>query len=510
MRLSNAALPDISAGVEKPAYDRTQLKSGIVMFGLGNFARSHLAKYLHDLMQKGEALDWAITGVSLVGTASRDNALAQDGLYTLIENPGSDNRATVIGSVRNVIYAPENPQAVINVMAAPDIRMVAMAMTANGYYLDSHGKLMLDHPDIRHDLTAPRPKTALGYIAHALKTRRDEGVGGFTVQSLDNIVHNGDYTREALMSFITAWDPSLPAYARENTAFPNSMVDRIAPKTAPKHTALAKALTGLEDGNVIPTEIFTQWVIEDAYVAGRPNFEKVGAQFVPDVTPYEIMKLRLLNVSHLGIACLGDVAGLAGIDETMANADFQAFMERLMEEETGPTVPEVPGVDLADYKKTLVARFVNPAIDDTTQRVATDAPLQVLVDTVRERLAANQPIELLSLIAAAWLKRTRGGKNERGGDIVVNHPLKDELARLGMQGASNSDPLPQLGLKSLFGDLGEDERFVAPVAKYLHLLDTKGVQEAMWRALGIDGSAPFKFHTGAVVDNAAGLRPRVT
>lgn len=489
MLLTQASLSQIDQSqhkVEIPAYDRSALKTGVVMFGLGNFARSHFVKYLHDLQQQGEAMDYGIVGVSLTGTATRDNAKAQDGLYTLVAD---GKQATIVGTVTDVLYAPENPQSVIDQLASPDTRIVAMAMTANGYYLDSHGHLMMDHPDIQHDLTASQPKTFLGYMAHALKARRDAGLPGFTIQSLDNIVHNGDYTRQAVMTFINAWDPGLVEYVQNNTAFPNGMVDRIAVKTAQKHKDRVVELTGLQDNQVTPTEEFTQWVVEDNYINGRPAFENVGVQFVGDVTPYEIMKLRLLNVSHLGIACLGDLAGLKGIDETMSHKVFQDFMSQLMDKETGPTVPEVPGIDLPVYKKTLVERFVNPAVDDTTQRVATDAPLQVLVDTVRERLDNNQSIELLSLIAAAWLKRTRGGLNEKGGEIVVKHPLKDELARLGNEGAANSDPLPQLSLVSLFGDLGQDDRFVGPVAKYLRQLDTAGVEATMLRATGTTGAA---------------------
>jgi len=223
-------------------------------------------------------------------------------------------------------------------------------------------------------------------------------------------------------------------------------------------------------------ETFSQWVIEDRFPGGRPAWDRVGAQFVDDVEPYELMKLRLLNASHLAVSGLGRLAGYVTIDEAMADRRIAAVMTALMNAETGPTLPPVPGIDLDAYKRSLIQRFSNPAIRDTVDRVNADAPLNVLLDAIRSRLAAGAPVEFLALSLAAWLRRVRG-HDERGAALAVGHPLAVLLRDKAIEGGP--DPRPLLSIRPLFGHLGEDPRVVKPVAEWLGLLYRGGIERTL-------------------------------
>ncbi len=257
------------------------------------------------------------------------------------------------------------------------------------------------------------------------------------------------------------------------------MVDRITPVTAAADVAALAERHGIADRWPVFAETFTQWVIEDRFPAGRPAWEEVGAQFVADVAPYEFMKLRLLNASHLAVSGLGRLAGYVTIDEAMADPLIARMMGALMDRETGPTLPDVPGIDLARYKATLVERFANPAIKDTVERVNTDAPLNILVDPIRDRLRADQPLDLLALALAAWLRRARG-EDEQGQPIDVRHPLAAELRARAIEGGA--DPRPLLGMTALFGELGQDPRLLGPVGRWLASLYAKGSRETLAEA----------------------------
>jgi len=274
-------------------------------------------------------------------------------------------------------------------------------------------------------------------------------------------------------------DPALAVWIEREARFPNTMVDRITPVTAPDDVADLAARYGILDKWPVFAESFTQWVIEDDFVQGRPAWEDVGAQFVADVSPYEFMKLRLLNASHLAVAGLGRLAGYTYIDETMRDENLRRYMQALMDRETGPTLPPVPGIDLAEYKATLIERFANPTIRDTAERVNTDAPLNVLVDPIRDRLQQGGSIDLLALALAAWLRRMRG-EDEAGQPIEIRHPLADELRAKAIEGGG--DPAPMLGIERLFGELADHAVFVGTVRKWLTSLYAVGAAETLRRA----------------------------
>ena len=482
--LSRAALGRLAPDIHVPTYDPTAVEPGIVHLGLGGFHRAHMARFTHGLMEiRPEALAWGIVGAGLLPADRRMyEALApQDGLYTLVERSGTVETVTVIGAIAEVIHAGDSSAALLDAIDRPAIRIVSLTVTENGYCLNAATKrLDPGHRLIVGDLADPQhPHSAIGIIAEAYRRRMVAGRAAFTALSCDNIQHNGNVLRQAVLDFAALRDPALGLWIEQNARFPNSMVDRITPVTAPEDIADLAARHGIVDKWPVFSETFTQWVIEDDFAQGRPAWEEVGAQFVADVSPYEFMKLRLLNASHLAVAGLGLLAGHRFIDETMRDTRLRRYMQALMDRETGPTLPPVPGIDLTAYKATLIERFANPTIKDTVERVNTDAPLNVLVDPIRDRLKRNESVELLALALAAWMRRMRG-EDEAGQPIEIRHPLADLLRQKAIEGGA--DPRPMLGIDRLFGKLGRNARFVGTVEKWLGSLYTAGAVQTLERA----------------------------
>ena len=482
--LDRAALARLHAPVQGPRFDPAAVRPGIVHLGLGGFHRAHMARYTHDLFdRRPDMLGWGIVGGGLMPGDKRmaESLLPQDRLYTLVERSGTDEIVTVIGSLADVIFAGESSAALLDAIDKPGIHIVSLTVTENGYCLNrSTKRLDLEHPLISHDLAHPgEPKSAIGIIVEACRRRRASGAAPFTAMSCDNIQHNGEVLREAALTLARATDPGLADWMEAEISFPSTMVDRITPVTAEADVALLAERHGIVDAWPVFCETFTQWVIEDRFVAGRPAWEEVGAQFVADVAPYEFMKLRLLNASHLAVAGLGRLAGYRTIDEAMAEPLMTRYMAALMDRETGPTLKPVPGIDLSEYKATLIERFANTAIKDTVERVNTDAPLNILVDPIRDRLAANESVELLALGLAAWLRRVRG-EDEEGGPIDVRHPFAVLLREKAIEGGE--DPAPLLGIGQLFGDTGTDPRLLEPVGRWLAMLYRQGSRATLAHA----------------------------
>ncbi len=482
--LSRQSLGRLVEGVQTPGYDPSALRPGIVHLGLGAFHRAHMARYTHDLMNQDAATSaWGIVGAGLLATdASLHAALAaQDRLYTLVEQDGAAPSATVIGALAGLVQAGQDSSALLKAIDGPGVRIVSLTVTEAGYGLNRATKTLdPDHPGIARDLTTPHnPQSAIGVLAEGLNRRRLSGRPAFTALSCDNIQHNGQVLKAAVLAFAARRDPALADWIAAHARFPSTMVDRITPVTRPEVMAELTARYGYVDRAPVFSERFSQWVIEDDFADGRPDWDRVGAQFVGDVAPYEAMKLRLLNASHLAIAALGRLTDRAFIHEVLADGLMRRYMRALMDRETGPTVPPAPGIDLASYKAALVERFANPAIQDTVERVNTDAALNYLLDPIRDRLRGGQPIELLALAVAAWMRRMRG-VDENGAPIDIRHPLADALKARAVEGGA--DPRPLLGLRGLFGELGEDARMVEPVGRWLALLYQVGAQRALARA----------------------------
>ena len=482
--LNRANLPRLGASVRVPAYDVGSVTPGIVHLGLGGFHRAHMARYTHALMERrSDALAFGIVGAGLrpADKPLLDNLAAQDRLYTLVERNGTNETVTVIGSLAGLAYAGEGTGALLDVIAGPHIRIVSLTVTENGYCLNPATKrLDPNHPLIRRDLADPaQPASAIGVIVEALRRRREAGQPAFTAMTCDNIQHNGAVLQDAVLTLARLRDPALADWIEGNAAFPNTMVDRITPVPALSDSAYLAERHGLRDQAPVVCEAFTQWVVEDRFPTGRPAWEDVGAQFVADVAPYEAMKLRLLNASHLAVAGLGRLAGLTYIHETMQDPTLRAYMAALMERETCPTLPPVPGMDLPAYQRTLIERFANPAIQDTVERVNTDAPLNVLMDPIRARLEDNASIGFLALALAAWMRRIRG-EDEAGQPIVLRHPLAALLQERAEAGGP--DPAPLLAIEPLFGAMGRDGRLAGPVGHWLASLYASGTKATLLRA----------------------------
>jgi mannitol 2-dehydrogenase len=474
--LSRAAFPALPAGFEPVGYDVRRVSHGIVHLGLGGFHRAHMARYTHDLMGLDEsALAWGITGAGLrTSDTELLSALAdQDGLYSLVERQGAQMHRAVIGSIVAAIDASTSTDTLLSAIDAPGTRIVSTTVTENGYFLDRATKTLdFSAPAIIAGLADARhPRTVPGILVEAYRRRRQAGAPAFTSLCCDNIQHNGNVLKGAVLALAHRLDPGLADWIETHASFPNSMVDRITPVPTLPEIAAFQDETGIDDRAVLHAEIFRQWVIEDNFVSGRPAWETVGAQFVDDVTPYEFMKLRLLNASHLAIAALGQLWGYESIGETIEDPLIRRYMTALMDRETGPTLMPVPGIDLANYKQTLIDRFANPAIKDTTQRVNTDAPVNYLLEPIRDRLAQNRSIDLLALGLAAWCRRLTG-RGESGERIHVVHPMADMLASAACAGAV--DPTPLLSIDALFGALGRDQRLVAAVGGWLTSIYQRG------------------------------------
>ena len=480
-RLSRATLSRLAPSVRVPKFDPARVTPGIVHLGFGGFHRAHMARYTHDLMEaQPSARNWGIVGAGLLPADRKmhEALAAQDGLYTLVERSDDKESVTVIGAVTGTIYAGDDSAPLLEAIDRHGVKIVSLTVTENGYCLNPATKrLDRENAAIAADLKNPTtPHSAIGIIAEAYRRRMASGRRAFTALSCDNIPHNGVVLKQAILDFAALRDPGLARWISAEARFSSTMVDRITPRTRPEDVADLAARHGIVDSWPVFCETFSQWVIEDDFADGRPAWELVGAQFVPDVAPYEFMKLRLLNASHLAIAGLGQLSGYRFIHETMRDARMRRYMEALMERETGPTLPPVRGVDLAAYKTTLMERFANATIMDTVERVNADAPINLLVDPIRERLKTSGSVDLLTLALAAWLRRARG-TDDAGKHLAVQHPLASMLLEKAAEGGSN--PRPLLSIESLFGELGRNERLVANVGKWLESLYAVGALETL-------------------------------
>ncbi len=416
--------------------------AGIVHLGLGAFFRAHGAIYTAEAMAAAGG-DWGILGVSLQSPAMRDRLEPQGGAYTAVELGPQGERARVIQSVQGVLVAPENPRAVLEAMAAPGVRIVTLTVTEKGYcHEPATGRLNPAHPDIAHDLTTPLPRSAPGFLVRALAARRAADRPPFTVLTCDNLPENGRLVRGVVLDLAARIDPRLAAWIAETTAFPACMVDRIVPATRPEDIPRTAALTGHEDAAPVMHEPFRQWVIEDRFPQGRPAWERAGAQMVADVTPHELMKLRMLNGTHSALAYLGYLAGHETIAETVADPAFAAYVRRLWAQEIIPALIPPPGESLPAYADRLFTRYANPAIRHRTWQIAMDGSQKLpqrILGTLAANLAAGRPSPGLILAVAAWMTYVSGTGLD-GAPIDVRDPLAPRLRAA----ATGPDPVSAL------------------------------------------------------------------
>jgi mannitol 2-dehydrogenase len=441
--------------IAKPTYDRAEIGVGIVHFGVGGFHRAHQAMYVDRLLEMGKAKDWGICGVGVMASDRRmaDVLTEQNGLYTLlIEHPDGTREARVIGSIVDYRYAPDDPEAVVELLAAPSTRIISLTITEGGY-------------DIAH----AGPGSVFGLVADALARRRDRDVSSPTIVSCDNIEGNGDVAREAFTAYAERTHPGLTEWMTAHTRFPNSMVDRITPATTPQVIDALATEFGVEDGWPVAAEPFTSWVLEDDFSDGRPPFEEVDVLLVDDVTPYELMKLRLLNASHQCLCYFAYLAGYRLVHEAAGDPLFAEFLTDYMDSEATPTLLPVPGIDLPDYKRTLIERFANPGVRDTVTRLcfgSSDRIPKWLLPVIRENLETNAPIRLAAATVASWARYAEG-TDEQGEPIDVQDQLAETLIPLAK--SQRDYPTAFIENTAVFGDLATQKRFVDD---YLWALDS--------------------------------------
>lgn len=405
--------------------------AGIVHLGLGAFFRAHCAIYVSEAMAASGG-DWGVIGVSLQSPGTRDRLQPQGWAYTALELGPDGERPQVVTVLRNVLVAPEGPQAVLDAMASPAIRIVSLTVTEKGYcHEPSSGRLNRDHPDIRHDLQHPLPKSAPGFLVRALQARRAAGLSPFTVLCCDNLPENGRVVRGVVLEMARLIDPELADWIEAKGAFPSTMVDRIAPATTPADLDRLEAAAGYRDEAPVMHEPFRQWVVEDDFVDGaRPDLGAVSAQMVADVTPFEHMKLRMLNGTHSALAYLGYLAGHETIADTMADPVFSDFVRALWRDEIIPALTPPPGEDLAAYADALHDRYANPAIRHRTWQIAMDGSQKLpqrILGTIADTRAAGRAAPGLALAVAAWM-RYASGRDGHGSPIDVKDPLAAKLA----------------------------------------------------------------------------------
>lgn len=483
-RLSQAALADLRETVARPGYDRSTVTTGIVHFGVGGFHRAHQAMYLDRLMNAGEALEWGICGVGALPHDKRivDTLTAQDGLYTLVvKHPDGHREARVIGSITELMFAPDDPQSVVDRLADRQTRIVSLTITEGGYLVNQvTGEFDPSDPNIEHDLQPDAvPRTVFGFIVAGLAARRAADEVPFTVMSCDNLPGNGDVARKMITAFARLRDPGLADWMDEHVAFPNAMVDRITPVTAPEDITRLSQDFGVDDGWPVVCEPFTQWVIEDRFTDGRPPFENAEVQVVGDVVPYELMKLRLLNASHQALCYLGYLAGHRYAHEVCQDPLFVDFLLGYMEHEGSPTLPEVPGVDLDTYRHQLIERFANPEVRDTLARLCAESSDRIpkwLVPVITENLRTGGAIERSALVVAAWARYAEG-TDEQGAPIEVVDRLKSRVMTAAAK--QSDDPLAFLRDRDLFGDLVDHERFTTAYTTALASLHERGARATL-------------------------------
>jgi mannitol 2-dehydrogenase len=481
--LTEETLGQLNAGVSLPRYDRRRVTTGIVHIGVGGFHRSHQAMYIDTLLNNGAAMDWGICGIGLQpsNTRMRDALAAQDGLYTLVLRHGDGTwDARVIGSIVEYLFAPDDPEAAIEKMAEPTTRIVSLTVTEGGYNLDAvTGEFNSSDASVLADLRpGAMPRTVFGLVTEALARRRDRGIPAFSVLSCDNIQGNGHVSQRAFTAFARLRDPALAEWMTRHVRFPNCMVDRITPQTTETDRAELSRRFGVDDQWPVLCEPFTQWVLEENFADGRPPLEDVGVQIVPDVEPYELMKLRLLNASHQALCYPGHLVGYRFVHEVTTDPLFARFLLDYMTAEAIPTLRPVPGVDLHQYANQLIERFSNSEVGDTVARLcanASDLIPKFLLPVIRHRLATGAPFTRSAAVVASWARYAEG-TDENG----ETHELDDALAPQLQAAAGRQRCHPAAFVednRAVFGELADDPRFTEVYSSILSSLLERGVRK---------------------------------
>ncbi|MGF1758816.1 fructuronate reductase [Photobacterium sagamiensis] len=482
----NIANSQISTGVIRPEFDRTTLKTRIVHLGFGAFHRAHQALFTSEMLEKTDS-DWGICEINLFGGEDLITQLReQDHLYTVAEKGADATTVKMISSVTESLHpAFDGQQAILEKMAQEQVAIVSMTITEKGYCADpSTGRLDKNNSLIKADLANPTaPNSAIGYIVEALRLRRDRGLQPFTVMSCDNVQENGHVARAAVLDFAHIVDTELAGWIEGNVTFPCTMVDRIVPAATPETLAEITTLVGVEDPCGIACEPFRQWVIEDNFVNGRPEWDVAGAEFVADVVPFEEMKLRMLNGSHSFLAYLGYLGGYAHISDTMTNESYRKAAFDMMMKAQAPTLNMPEGTDLEGYAKLLIERFTNPSLKHQTWQIAMDGSQKIpqrMGGSLRFHLENGTDYKWLAMGIAGWMTYI-SGVDEKAKPIDVRDPMAEQFKTIYQQHGINTSVVKALlGIEAIFGtDLISNESLVSEITNAYQLIITKGARAAV-------------------------------
>lgn len=485
--LNNSTLSKLPSGVQVPKYNRDEIKVGIFHFGVGGFHRAHQAKLIDDLLNNGQAKDFGICGVNILpfDQKMRDVMVSQNNLYTLVEKPNDGNFSyRIIGSIVDYIFAPDNVDLLIERLTGDEAKIITLTITEGGYNINpSNGEFNLANPTIQNDIkNLSQPMTVFGIICEALRRRKERNLRGFSILSCDNLQGNGKIAKKSFLTFANAVDPSLYEWMLKNVTFPNSMVDRITPVTTDDDRKRTSEKLGLIDGWPVVCEDFFQWVVEDNFVAGSP-FELGGVQIVPDVEPYEFMKLRLINAGHQLIAYFGLLIDYVFVHDAMSNELISSFLKSYLDNEATSTLQPVAGINVEEYKAKIIQRFKNPNVKDTLARLAVDGSDRIfkfVIPVIVDRLKNNESVYLSTAIVASFSYYING-VSEKGNKINVVDAAKDKLTALSKKLQNDSTAIKHE--HEMFGDVVRDARFIKTFKEIYEKIKNEGSEKTLkWLA----------------------------
>lgn len=472
--------------IQKPDYDRKTVKPGILHIGVGNFHRAHMECFLNSLFGKdSDQKNWGVSGAMLLPSDKNlyEALKSRDGVYTLTTCPPSgQDKCQEIGSLVEINWAGDKPEAILERMADPDIKIISMTITEGGYNINREsGEFDLENAAVAKDLKNPsHPETAFGFVAEGLRRRRDAGSGPVTILTCDNLQHNGNTAKKAFMSFMKAQDPELAKWAEKNVTFPNSMVDRITPATSPADRKRLDEKNGTNDPAPVYCEDFIQWVVEDNFAAGRPKWEEVGVEMTDDVSAYENMKLSLLNASHTLLSYPSFLAGYRKVDEAMKDDSIRKFTRQYMDLDATPYVPAPGNTNLDEYKTTLIERFGNPSVSDQVARLCMDGlskfPVYVM-PVMAKMMKDGHDLKRLAYLLAAYRKYLRAGVDDKGQPYEINEPW---LTPADKKLIDSDDPLDFLALPAFAAaPLQSDKKFVKTYLDMVADIDKQGALKTL-------------------------------
>ena len=470
----------------RPVMDARQVSVGIVHLGLGAFHRAHQAVYTESACELTGDRGWGTCGVSERSPGVSDVLSAQDGVYSVLQIGPDHSSVRVMVSLREALFALAQPDVLAARIADPAVKVITLTVTEKGYrHNPVTRQLRADDPELDADAAGRPPATVVGQLARGLEARRRSDAGPISVISCDNIPANGQMLCGLIDEFLlrptACFDPRLREWITENVRFPSTMVDRIVPATTDQWRSEVARRIGLQDLAPVVAEPFRQWVIEDSFAAGRPAWERAGADIVEDVVPYEALKLRALNGAHSALAYLGLLAGCGTIAEALSRPGFEAFVRAMLNDEVAPTLALPEGVDFASYRDSVIERFANASLPYRCTQVAADGSQKLpprLLGVVRDRLGAGAVPRLATLVVGAWLRALCTGVDDLGGRFEFSDPLAGPLRRA-VGGTDDPALMVERAMQvpDIFGaELAEDARFRATLKEALVELENGGTR----------------------------------